>query len=162
MTRLGTGGRAAARRLADELIARAPQEIREKLQPHVGLFCDQVVWGMQNATIPGQYGPVSNPGHRTAMDLYAKIMGAVAPDVLVVNLWQRIGARDEQHATRLVVVGLDAEQLAEDEMALERQTLAWLNGRRKARGEPALLVPTPQIAQDGRMQPDMTPNTGKG
>ena len=142
MTRkIEKGSRSAMRNLAADLVARAPQAIREKLEPHMDTFCQRIVDGMEKPTLAGQFGPVSNPAHRTAMDLYARIMGAVAPDTLVVNLWQRVGARDEQHARQLVGVGLDAEQLAQDDMALERQTLAWLNNRRKARGESELLVP---------------------
>lgn len=139
--RIGTDSRTAARRLAAELVARSPAAIREKLQPHEDTFCNQLVWGMEHPLLDGPNGPVNNPGHRTAMDLYARIMGAVAPDALVVNLWQRVGAKDENHARQLVGVALDAEQLAEDEMALERQTLAWLNGRRRARGQAELLEP---------------------
>ena len=159
MTRLGTGGRQAARRLADELISRAPQEIREKLLPHVGLFCDQVVWGMSNPTLPGKDGPVSNPGHRTAMDLYAKIMGAVAPDVLVVNLWQRIGVDSEDTARRLIDRALESEGM--DEETAFRLSESYAQDYRRRHGLPEL-VESPRIAQDGRSQASAMSESGEG
>lgn len=150
--RLGTDNRAAVRAMASELVARAPQEIRERLQPHIATFCDQLVWGMENATLPGPNGGiVNNPGHRTAMDLYARIMGAVAPDTLIVNLWQRIGVDDEETARRLIERARETEGM--DEETAFRLSESYVQDYRRRHGMPEL-IEAPRIAQDGRSRAD--------
>ena len=158
--RLGTNNRAAVRALAEELVARAPQEIRERLQPHIGTFCDKIVWGMENPTLPSPVGNgiVNNPGHRTAMDLYARIMGAVAPDTLIVNLWQRIGVQDEATARRLIDRALESEGM--DEETAFRMSECYVQDYRRRHGLPEL-VESSRIAQDGRSHAVLSQNTGE-
>ena len=72
------------------------------------------------------------------MDLIPKILRAVgAETMLVVNLWQRLGAQDEQHAERLIGRALEAEGV-DDETAW-RISESYAQDYRRRHGLPELV-----------------------
>ena len=133
--RIGTMSRSMARRQADDLIESFPRELQAKLAPHLDEYCDALVWGMRNPTIPGQYGDVSNPGHRTAMDLIGRIMRAfpTTEALLLQTLVIQLGApiADAQMAVQQVASApKDPHEIAK----AARAYLDWYDGPDGPRG----------------------------
>jgi hypothetical protein len=126
--RLGTMSRRQARSLTKDMVDQFPRELQERLAPHIDEYAEQLLWGMRHPTLDGQYGPVSNPGHRTAMDLIAQIMKAVGSSQTIVNaLILQLGVPLEQAREAVQLV----EDIPEDphEQAREaRRFLAWYEG----------------------------------
>lgn len=86
-----------------EMVASAPERMRERLaqEDEVNEYCDILLDDMRDRDCNS---------HRTAMRLIPEILKAVgSQNVLVLNLWQKIGASDEHQARRFVEMGLQAE-----------------------------------------------------
>jgi len=103
------------------LAEQAPGLMRAILAPQVQAYCDELIWDMQNRTIPLDGKDSPNSSHRTAMDLFPRIMKAIgASDDLLRALLERFNARDEStlalamsmyHQASDATVG-DAERIA--------------------------------------------------
>lgn len=117
--RTGTGVRGVMRATAADLASRAPQEMREQLAPHVGLFCDQLRAALSNP---------EGTAFRTALTLYAQIMQAVGSgDVLVQSLVLQLGAPIADARAAVEAVG-SAPRDPHEIAAQARAFLAWFDG----------------------------------
>jgi hypothetical protein len=125
----GEGKRGIMRKTAAELASNAPNEMREHLAPYVGEFCEALMRDLRDP---------ESVAHRTALGLYAQILGAVGGAMsLTVNLWQRFGAQDEGHAARLIGTALDAEGMDLD--AAWRLSEQFVQDYRRQHGMPELV-----------------------
>ena len=97
------------------------------LRPAIPEYCEIVLRGCRQMD-------------RTCLNIYAQAMKLIgAQTELTINLWQRMGARDAAHGTRLVNAGLDAEVM--DDEATYHECLRFVSSYRLERGLAPLLVP---------------------
>lgn len=130
--RMSKFGRLEKRSQAADLVATAPQAMREHLAPFVGEFCEQLLADMRDP---------NRTAHRTAMTLIPQILRAVGAETqLVINLWQRLGARDEGHVQQLVATALEAETV--DDEGAWRLSEQYAADYRRRHGLPELVEAT--------------------
>jgi hypothetical protein len=103
------GSPKAKRETALVLAEQAPELMRELLAPHVKAYCDELLWDMANRTIPMADGDAPNSSHRTAMDLFPRILKAIgASDDLLAALLENLQARDESQLALAMAMYRDA------------------------------------------------------
>lgn len=112
-----------ARHKAMGLAEAAPDLMRELLAPHVPEYVNMLLDAMRTPTLPGQFGPVNNPAHRTAMQLIAQILRAIGSGEHVVNqLILQLGGSLEQAKLAVAMVG----RLPDDPHAVAAECRAYL------------------------------------
>ena len=127
------GARRSLQAMSAALVAAAPEKMKAKLatDKHIDDYCRVLMQDVNDRECMG---------HRGAMLAYPQIMGAMgAQQLLVVNLWQRIGAQDEAHARELVQDALRGQQMDDEMLYLE--SLRFVHRYREERGLPRLLEP---------------------
>lgn len=113
------------------LAEQAPDLMRSILAPQVQAYCDELLWDMHNRTIPMADGDAPNSSHRTAMDLFPRILKAIgASDDLLRALLEKLQARDESQLALAMAMYRDASDATDDDA--ERIAVQTIRARVKA------------------------------
>lgn len=90
------GNRLAKRTQGMELARNFPEEMRERMAPMLDKYLEEFEFDLTNRTLTVGKDEQPNPAHRTAMDLYPRIMRAIgASDELIEAMLARLSMPNE-------------------------------------------------------------------
>lgn len=129
-TASGVGKRRQMRATGEQLAQAFPDKMRERLEPLLDVWFQEYEYDLTTRVLDvGPHGQ-NNPSHRTALDLYPRMMRLIGvSDEAVNRLLDTLGARDRDDLERTyargkLAEGSDLEQACERAKDLLRRRMA--------------------------------------